>query len=92
MRVAHSTSLYMLIFIYIALVSKTLFLMNCMFEMSHRLDEDLGTLQHTLFTIAVYLRSHEATTDIVKIQILDGLPDIMHFLWRQRYLCFPISQ
>lgn len=74
------------VFIYIALVSRTLFLTNCMVEMSHGLDKDLSTLQHTLFTIAVDLCSHETTTDIIEIQILNGPPDIMHFIRRQRYL------
>lgn len=51
-----------------------------MVRITHRLDKDLRTLQHALPTLSIGFLPHESAMRILKVKILDRIPDRQHLV------------
>ena len=57
--------------------------MNSMFQVPHRPNNYLCTIQNPLPTIPPGILPDECPMRIIKVGILDSLPDIMDLIWRK---------
>ena len=67
------------------------FLMNSMIKIPHRPHKDLRTLQHPLLTVPPSIQAHKRSMRIIKLRILNRLPNIVHLIRRKRNLKNPLA-